>query len=212
MYYLDIKNIFEISMKKKKLDSDHVFLQFLMMFLALSSILLFTLFLHNLLWPQGIDKIIPITTGILGILLSILTFSKHFLSKDEGKTHIFLGIFFISLAFLTIFTTITNSLSSSTQRTIAIILTPGFLLIFLFLFFKKEWLYTDLYFWILFSLSLFIFSRLFFLQATFNEVEGLLQYSYVINLFGYLALTIGFGNELYNVFPKKKSARKSKKK
>jgi hypothetical protein len=87
-----------------------------------------------------------------------------------------------------------------------------FLLLFLFVFFKKEWLYSDIYFWILFSLSLFIFSKLFFLQASFNEVEGLLQYSYVINLFGYLALTIGFGNELYNVLPKKKGAKKSKKK
>jgi hypothetical protein len=183
-----------------------------MMFLALSSIFLFTLFLHNILWPQGIGKIIPITTGVLGVFLSIFSFLKHFLSKDKEKTYIFLGIFFISLAFLTIFTTITNSLSFSTQRTIAIILIPVFLLLFLFVFFKKEWLYSDIYFWILFSLSLFIFSKLFFLQASFNEVEGLLQYSYVINLFGYLALTIGFGNELYNVLPKKKGAKKSKKK
>jgi hypothetical protein len=87
-----------------------------------------------------------------------------------------------------------------------------FLLLFLFVFFKKEWLYSDIYFWILFSLSLFIFSKLFFLQASFEEVEGLLQYSYIINLFGYLALTIGFGNEVYNVFPKKKGAKKGKKK
>jgi hypothetical protein len=199
-------------MKKKKLDSNHIFLQFLMMFIALSSIFLFTLFLHNILWPQGIGKVISITTGILGILLSILSFLKHFLTKDKEKTFLLLGIFFILLAFLTIFTTITNSLSFSTQRTIAIILIPVFLLLFLFVFFKKEWLYSDIYFWILFSLSLFIFSKLFFLQASFEEVEGLLQYSYIINLFGYLALTIGFGNEVYNVFPKKKGAKKGKKK
>jgi O-antigen ligase len=123
-----------------------------------------------------------------------------------------LGIFFILLAFLTIFTTITNSLSFSTQRTIAIILIPVFLLLFLFVFFKKEWLYSDIYFWILFSLSLFIFSKLFFLQASFEETEGLLQYSYIINFFGYLALTIGFGNELYNILSKKKGVKKSKKK
>jgi hypothetical protein len=199
-------------MKKKKLDSNHIFLQFLMMFLTLSSILAFTLFLHNILWPQGTGKVIPITTGILGTLLSILSFLKHFLTKDKEKTFLLLGIFFILLAFLTIFTTITNSLSFSTQRTIAIVLIPTFLLLFLFIFFKKEWLYTDLYFWLLFSLSLFIFSKLFFLQASFEEVEGLLQYSYIINLFGYLALTIGFGNEVYNVFPKKKGAKKGKKK
>jgi hypothetical protein len=199
-------------MKKKKLDSNHIFLQFLMMFIALSSIFLFTLFLHNILWPQGIGKVISITTGILGILLSILSFLKHFLTKDKEKTFLLLGIFFILLAFLTIFTTITNSLSFSTQRTIAIILIPVFLLLFLFVFFKKEWLYSDIYFWILFSLSLFIFSKLFFLQASFEETEGLLQYSYIINFFGYLALTIGFGNELYNILSKKKGVKKSKKK
>jgi hypothetical protein len=199
-------------MKKKKLDSNHIFLQFLMMFLTLSSILAFTLFLHNILWPQGTGKVIPITTGILGTLLSILSFLKHFLTKDKEKTFLLLGIFFILLAFLTIFTTITNSLSFSTQRTIAIILIPVFLLLFLFVFFKKEWLYSDIYFWILFSLSLFIFSKLFFLQASFEETEGLLQYSYIINFFGYLALTIGFGNELYNILSKKKGVKKSKKK
>jgi hypothetical protein len=199
-------------MKKKKLDSNHIFLQFLMMFLTLSSILAFTLFLHNILWPQGTGKVIPITTGILGTLLSILSFLKHFLTKDKEKTFLLLGIFFILLAFLTIFTTITNSLSFSAQRTIAVVLIPLFLLLFLFLFFKKEWLYSDIYFWILFSLSLFIFSRLFFLQASFEETEGLLQYSYIINFFGYLALTIGFGNELYNILSKKKGVKKGKKK
>jgi hypothetical protein len=70
-------------------------------------------------------------------------------------------------------------------------------------------LYRPLLLVTLFSFPFYIFQTL---QASFEEVEGLLQYSYIINLFGYLALTIGFGNEVYNVFPKKKGAKKGKKK
>jgi lysylphosphatidylglycerol synthetase-like protein (DUF2156 family) len=203
-------------MKKTKLDSEHTFLQFLMMFLTLCSLLVFSLFVKNILWFEKINLVIPIISGVISVLVGVLSFYKHSLEKMKGKSKqkifLLLAILFFFLGFLTIFSAITGSLSSSTEATISIILVPVLLSLLLGVFLKKEWLYSNLFFWILFSLSLFILSRMFSLQSVFNEKEGFKEYSYIVGLFGYVALLIGFANDVWERLSKKKDAKKSKKK
>jgi lysylphosphatidylglycerol synthetase-like protein (DUF2156 family) len=203
-------------MKKTKLDSEHTFLQFLMMFLTLCSLLVFSLFVKNILWFEKINLVIPIISGVISVLVGVLSFYKHSLEKMKGKSKqkifLLLAILFFFLGFLTIFSAITGSLSSSTEATISIILVPVLLSLLLGVFLKKEWLYSNLFFWILFSLSLFILSRMFSLQSVFNEKEGFKEYSYIVGLFGYVDLLIGFANDVWERLSKKKDAKKSKKK
>jgi len=198
-------------MKKTKLDSEHTFLQFLMMFLSLAILLIFSHFVENLLWFENSTTVIPITSGILIILISGISFYRYTLKPKERRFLLF-GIFFLLLGLLTLFITFTNSLSFSTSLVISIALILPLLFILIFFFIKKNWLYSNLEFWILFSLSLFIFSRIFFLEAFLRRELGLLNYSYLISLFGYLALGIGFVNEVCEVLPKKKRAKRGKKK
>jgi lysylphosphatidylglycerol synthetase-like protein (DUF2156 family) len=199
-------------MKKTKLDSEHTFLQFLMMFLTLCSLLFFSLFVKNILWFKGINLVIPVISGAISILIGVLSFYKHSLTKTKRKTFLLLAILFFFLAFLTTFSALTGSLSTSTEATISIILVPILLSLFIGLFLKKEWLYSNLFFWILFSLSLFLLSTMFSLQAVFNEQVGFKEYSYFTGLFGYIALLIGFANDVWEVLSKKKGAKRSKKK
>jgi len=198
-------------MKKTKLDSEHTFLQFLMMFLSLAILLIFSHFVESLLWFENSTTVIPITSGILIILISGISFYRYTLKPKERRFLLF-GIFFLLLGLLTLFITFTNSLSFSTSLVISIALILPLLFILIFFFIKKNWLYSNLEFWILFSLSLFIFSRIFFLEAFLRRELGLLNYSYLISLFGYLALGIGFVNEVCEVLPKKKRAKRGKKK
>ena len=143
-------------MKKKQLDKEHVFLQFLMMFLTLSSFLLFPL-----------------------------------LSKEVPN------IFNFPILF-----------SESIQITLSI---PIILICFLSLLYfilSKKWLYYDIYFWIIFSSALLIFSRLFFLYFSLTNTLFWLQYSRLLIVFTCIAICIGGGNEIYNLIKKKDNFKK----
>jgi hypothetical protein len=198
-------------MKKTKLDSEHIFLQFLMMFLTLALLLIFSLFVKNILWFDNIETTIPLISGIVVISLSAVSFLKYRL-KSKDRPFLLFAVFLFLLGFLTIFSTLSNSLSFSSQITIAAMLIPLLLLLLVFLLFKKNWYYSNLDFWIIFSLSLFLFSRIFFLQNLLEGETGFLEYSYLITLFGYLTLTVGLVNEVYEVKEGEKDAKKRKKK
>jgi len=198
-------------MKKTKLDSEHTFLQFLMMFLSLAILLIFSHFVETLLWFENSTTILSVISGVLVILISGVSFYRYTL-KPKERRFLLLGIFFLLLGLLTLFTTLSSTLSFSTRLVISMALILPLLFILILFFIKKNWLYSNLEFWILFSLSLFIFSRVFFLEALSKRELGLLNYSYLISLFGYLALGIGFVNEVCEVLPKKKRAKRGKKK
>lgn len=200
-------------MEKKKLNREHLFLQFLMMFLALVLILSAPFFfLSDIVWFENAKTTISLVSGVLLLLLSVISIYRNTLKEKEStNSHLFSAIFFFLLGFLTIFTTLTKSLSSPTEFTITFPIILILLAIFVFLIATREWMYRDLYFWIIFSVALFIFSRVFFLQS-FTEAGGLVEYSSLVAMFGYLAFLIGFGNDLYEAMKGKKSAKKGKKK
>lgn len=198
-------------MNKKKLDPKHVYLQYLMMFSSLVAILLFSLFLKDLLWFNNATTTLPLISGVIGIILSFPTLLIHLKQKNltkkkqtQEKTFLLLAVFFFLLGALTIFTTVTGTISYSTQVSISTTLILLLLALFIFFFLRKNWIYSDLDFWIIFSLSLFIFARLFFLSAILRTNQGVEEYSHLITLFGYVALGIGVVNEYWQLMKGKK--------
>lgn len=198
-------------MKKTKLDREHIFLQFLMMFLTLGFLLIFSIFIKDILWFKNAKTVISLMSGIIGISLSGISFLRYKLKPKERKFLLF-SIFLFLLGFLTLFTALSNTLSFSTQIIISITLIPSLLLLFFITLLKKNWYYSNLDFWVIFSLSLFLFSRIFFLQSLLEIGTGFVEYSCLITLFGYLALTVGLVNEVYELEEEQKGAKKRKKK
>ena len=198
-------------MKKEKLGSEHIFLQFLMMFLTLGFLLIFSFFVKNILWFKNAKTVIPLISGVVVIGLSVISFLRY-QRKPKDRQFLLFAVFLFLLGFLTLFLTLSNTLSFSTQVTISTTLIPLLLILFLLLLIKKNWYYSNLDFWIIFSLSLFIFSRIFFLQTLLEWDTGFVEYSYLITLFGYLALAVGLVNEIYELKEGQKGAKKRKKK
>ena len=198
-------------MKKAKLNSEHIFLQFLMMFLTLGFLLIFSFFVKNILWFKNAKIVIPLISGVVVVALSVISFLRY-QRKSKDRQFLLFTVFLFLLGFLTLFSTHSNTLSFSTQIIISTTLIPLLLILFLYILLKKNWYYSNLDFWIIFSLSLFIFSRIFFLQTLLEGDTGFVEYSYLITLFGYLALAVGLVNEVYELKEGKKGAKKRKKK
>lgn len=196
-------------MKKTKLDREHIFLQFLMMFMTLGILLIFSLFIKNILWFNNVKTVIPVISGVVVILLSGISFLRYKLKSKDRELLLF-SVFLFLLGFLTLFTALSNTLSFSTQITISVTLIPLLFLLFVLILLKKNWYYSNLDFWIIFSLSLLLFSRIFFLQALLEIDTGFVEYSYIITLFGYLALTVGLVNDVYELKGQQKDAKKRK--
>lgn len=196
-------------MKKTKLDREHIFLQFLMMFMTLGILLIFSLFIKNILWFNNVKTVIPVISGVVVILLSGISFLRYKLKSKDRELLLF-SVFLFLLGFLTLFTALSNTLSFSTQITISVTLIPLLFLLFVLILLKKNWYYLNLDFWIIFSLSLLLFSRIFFLQALLEIDTGFVEYSYIITLFGYLALTVGLVNDVYELKGQQKDAKKRK--
>lgn len=196
-------------MKKTKLDREHIFLQFLMMFMTLGILLIFSLFIKNILWFNNVKTVIPVISGVVVILLSGISFLRYKLKSKDRELLLF-SVFLFLLGFLTLFTALSNTLSFSTQITISVTLIPLLFLLFILILLKKNWYYLNLDFWIIFSLSLLLFSRIFFLQALLEIDTGFVEYSYIITLFGYLALTVGLVNDVYELKGQQKDAKKRK--
>lgn len=198
-------------MGKKKLDNEHVFLQFLMMFLTLSMLLIFAVFVKNILW---FDSAVKVISSLSWILFSFILLGVSFLKYRRTEEKVLLPFSFslLILGSLMIFFGQLQSLSFSLQALITVVVTAFLFIFFLSLFRNKNWVYSNLDFWIIFALSLLIFSRVFFLENLLNESSKLLEYSHLINLFGYLALIVGFANEFHEEKLKLKCAKKRKKK
>lgn len=199
--------------KKTKLNPEHVFLQFLMMFLTLVAILIFSVFVRDFIWFDSATTLLPIISGTISIILSPIAFLIFRLRKEKGdKTFLFFTIFLLLLGFLTIFAAITETLSFSTQVSISSALLLLLSALFLFFLIRRNWLYSDLDFWIIYSLSLFIFSRIFFLEILLKGTQGYWEYSSLLTLFGYIALGIGMVNEYWELKSLKKKKKTTKKK
>ena len=197
-------------MNRKKLDNEHVFLQFLMMFFTLSLLLIFSVFVKNLLWFDNAEKAISLSSAVFSLFLLVVIFLRYRATvKQKGSFSLSHSLFV--LGFLVISSVRLQSLDTFTQILITVGLIVSLFVFLVYFFRRKNWIYSNLDFWIIFALSLFLFSRMFFLENLLNEGSKLLEYSSLVNLFGCLALTVGFVNDLREVKIKQKGAKKRKK-
>lgn len=198
--------------KRKKLDPIHVFLQFLMMFLTLSFLIGASYFIQDIIWFDKFETVIPLLSGALAIIIANLFFYRSSLKGKERRGFFFLGIFFFILGILTIVGTTLGVLTVANRVLVDFPLIFILLALFLYLFVKKDWKYHNLSFWEIFSISLFIFAKLFLVSSfLFIEVK-LIEFSYLVGLFGYVAILIGAINEVYEALGHTRGAKKGKKK
>ncbi len=198
--------------KKEKLDSTHIFLQFLMMFLTLCFLIGASYFIQDLIWPDNFKTIISTFSGGFSLIIAILFLYRSFLKKeDKGKFFAFGALFFL----LGMSVVVGSRLELLTTPYRVILEFPIILILltlFLFLILKKNWEYDNLTFWGIFSISLFIFARLFFVRSFIFPDVNLVEFSLVVEFFAYIAMLIGAANEVYETLKATKDAKKSKKK
>ncbi len=184
-------------MKRRKLDPTHVFLQFLMMFLTLCFLIVASYFIQDIIWFDKFETVIPLLSGALAIIIANLFFYRSSLKGKERRGFFLFGIFFFILGILTIVGTTLGVLTVANRVLIDFPLIFILLALFIFLFVKKDWKYDNLTFWEIFSISLFVFAKLFLVSSFLFVDVKLVEFSYLVELFGYVAILIGAINEVY---------------
>jgi hypothetical protein len=198
--------------KKKKLDPTHVFLQFLMMFLTLCFLIGASYFVQEILWFDNFETTISLISGALSIIIANLFFYRSSLKGKEKRGFFLFGIFFFLLGILIVVGTTLGILTVANRVLLEFPLIFTLLALFLALFVKKDWRYDNLTFWEIFSTSLFIFAKLFLVMSFLFVDVKLIEFSYIVELFAYVAILIGAINEVYEALGTTRGAKKAKKK
>ena len=182
------------------------------MFLTLFFLIGVSSFVQDILWFDKFKVMVSLLSGAFSIIIASLFFYRSFFKK-EGKRNFFLiGILFFLLGSLVIVGTTLGIPSIDNRILLEFPLIFILLALFLLLFIKKDWKYKNLVFWELFSLSLFIFAKLFLITSVLLPDIKLIEFSYVVEFFAYVAILIGAINEVYEALGTKKDAKKGKKK
>jgi hypothetical protein len=198
--------------KRKKLDPTHVFLQFLMMFLTLCFLIGASYFLQNIVWPDKFTTTTSLLSGALSIIIANLFFYRSSLKGKQKRGFFLLGIFFFLLGILIVVGTTLGILTVANRVLLEFPLTFALLALFLLFFVKRDWKYENLTFWEIFSISLFIFAKLFLVSSFLFVDVKLIEFSYIVELFAYVAILIGAINEVYEALRVTRGAKKAKKK
>jgi hypothetical protein len=183
-----------------------------MMFLTLLFLIGASYFVQDILWFDKFEATISLLSGGLSIVIANIFFYRSSLEKKERRGFFLLGIFFFLLGILMVIGESLGGLSSNNRIILEFPLIFILLALFILLFVKKDWKYDNLTFWEIFATSLFIFAKLFFLTSFFFTDVKLMEFSYVIELFAYVAILIGAVNEVYEALGSTKGAKKGKKK
>jgi len=198
--------------KRENLDPTHVFLQFLMMFLTLCFLIGTSYFIQDIIWFTKLETIIPILSGALSLITGSFFLYRNSLEGKEKRRFFLLGVIFFLLGILIVVGTTLGILTVANRVLMEFPLIFILLALFLLFFVKGEWKYDNLTFWEIFSISLFIFSKLFLvISFLFIDVK-LIEFSYIVELFAYVAILIGAVNEVYEALGATRDAKKSKKK
>lgn len=198
--------------KRKKLDPTHVFLQFLMMFLTLCFLIGASYFVQEILWFDKFETTISLISGALSIIIANLFLYRSSLKGKDKRGFFLFGIFFFLLGILIVVGTTLGILTVSNRVLLEFPLIFTLLALFLLLFVKKDWKYDNLTFWEIFSISLFIFAKLFVVMSFLFVDVKLIEFSYIVELFAYVAILIGAINEVYEALGSTRGAKKAKKK
>lgn len=198
--------------KRKKLNPTHVFLQFLMMFLTLCLLIGASYLIQDFIWPNNFEIMVSLLSGGLSIITANLFLYRSLLKKEDKGNFLTLGIFFFLLGILLIVGTKMEFLSIPGRLLLEFPLIFVLLTLFLFLIFKRDWEYSNLTFWEIFSVSLFIFAKLFLVTSFIFTDAKLIQFSFTVGFFAYVAILTGAVNEIYETLKVTKDAKKAKKK
>lgn len=207
-----LHNLIKSEVKRKKLDPTHVFLQFLMMFLTLCFLVGFAYFVQDIIWFTKFETIIPILSGALSLITGSFFFYRSSLKRKGKRSFFLLGVFFFLLGILIVIGTTLGILTVANRVLIEFPLIFILLALFLLLFVKGDWKYNNLTFWEIFSISLFIFSKLFLVVSFLFIDVKLIEFSYLVELFAYIAILIGAVNEVYETLGATRDAKKGKRK
>lgn len=198
--------------KRKKLDPTHVFLQFLMMFITLCFLIGASYFIQDIIWFNNFETTVSLISGALAIITANLFFYRSSLKGKQKRGFFLLGIFFFLLGILIVVGTTLGILTVANRVLLEFPLIFVLFALFILLFVKKDWKYDNLTFWEMFSISLFIFAKLFLVRSVLLAKVELIEFSYVVDLFAYVAILIGAVNEVYETLKVTKGAKKAKKK
>ncbi len=183
-----------------------------MMFLTLCFLIGASYFIQDMIWFDNFETTVPLISGALSIIIANLFFYRSSLVKKEKGKFFPLGVIFFLLGILIIVATSTGLLTTSYRVLIEFPLIFVLLVLFILLFVKKGWKYDNLTFWGIFSISLFILAKLFFVRSVLFANVELIAFSYIVDLFAYVAMLIGAVNEVYESLGATRGAKRGKKK
>jgi hypothetical protein len=183
-----------------------------MMFLTLCFLIGASYFLQNIVWPDKFTTTTSLLSGALSIIIANLFFYRSSLKGKQKRGFFLLGIFFFLLGILIVVGTTLGILTVANRVLLEFPLTFALLALFLLFFVKRDWKYENLTFWEIFSISLFIFAKLFLVSSFLFVDVKLIEFSYIVELFAYVAILIGAINEVYEALRVTRGAKKAKKK
>jgi hypothetical protein len=263
-------------MKIKRLDGEHIRLQFLMLIVSMGLFLVLALFSKHIVWIEDFQYFLIFISGIFAVFIGIISILRY-ITQRKSTLFLFLGIGFLAVGlfetlnlvvdlgnFCLLFSGNSNliySLSSviprlflavliflswilskryiedselkdrdnsiyillffiifffsgvttyvflgAASKEILLVVILGIVTLLLFLvsfvayMFRREWLYEDLYFWILYMLALMLLSQIFYMPFLNIQYESMFNISVLIKFFAYLGLLIGFLNSIYEMF------------
>ncbi len=86
-------------MERKKLDRNHIGLQFLMMMLSLLAFLVLALFAGEIVWIKDFQYFVILLSGIFAVFIGLIALLRYYTQK-QSLTFLFLGIGFLAVGVL----------------------------------------------------------------------------------------------------------------
>jgi len=183
-----------------------------MMFLTLCFLIGTSYFIQDLIWPNNFEMMVSLLSGGLSIIIASLFLYRSLLKKEDKGRFFALGVLFFLFGMSVVAGSRLGLLTTSYRVILEFPLIFVLLALFLSLVIKRDWEYNNLTFWEIFSISLFIFARLFFVRSLLFPDVKLVEFSLVVEFFAYVAILMGAANEIYETLKVSKGAKKGKKK
>jgi len=175
----------------QKIDKVHITIQYTVLFATTLFAFLLPFLFTQEIFPEGFSKYAHILSVIFQFVFSLYFFFQYL--KTNGKRSLLFSFIFLLLIIFEAFS------FSGSEATLAMIISKGILLLFILLgivlpkhlFFSKQWFFQDINFWRLFSF-------VFLLISSFYLVLSQEGFSLWTQLVSYIALLMGYGNEVRN--------------
>lgn len=158
----------------------------------------------------------PIQSVLSKGAISLLIFLSWFLSeKDRSgkKKELFIISFVVilTIAFISgvlVFNDMKIFNEYLVSMVVGIVSLVFLLLSLLGYLFRGDWKFEDIDFWLIFGISFFLISQVFYLPLLNLEYDNMINLSVLAQFFGYLALLIGFLNSINDLYKKNLSIQR----